>query len=91
MDEITFRKRLGELIQEIGTFPKVQRDKLEQLVESTVLRHNELKKSTDKLRDSLDYLRVSIKYLLFDLEATKRENQTLRNLLQTAGDGDSRL
>lgn len=86
MDEITFRGRLDALIQEIGTFPKDQREKLKKLIESTVLRHDELKKSTNALQDSLDYLRVSIKYLLFDLEATRRENSYLRKLVETVGD-----
>ena len=35
----------------------------------------------DTLEDSLDFLRVCIKYLRFDLDATRRENQYLRKLL----------
>jgi hypothetical protein len=32
--------------------------------------------------DSLDHLRLQVKYLVFDLEATKRENKYLRKMLQ---------
>jgi hypothetical protein len=35
------------------------------------------------LEESLDYLRLQIKYLLFDLEATRRENRYLRQMLDT--------
>jgi hypothetical protein len=30
----------------------------------------------------MDYLRLSIKYLVFDLEATRRENAHLRQMLE---------
>jgi hypothetical protein len=33
------------------------------------------------LEDGLDHLRVAIKYMVFDLEATKRENRMLRKML----------
>ena len=33
------------------------------------------------VEESLDRLRLAIKYLVFDLEATKRENRLLRELL----------
>ncbi len=82
MDELTFQKKLGELVQEIGTLPESQRKKLELLAEQTKTRHAELKKSVSSLQDSLDYLRLSIKYLLFDLEATRRENSYLRKMLE---------
>ena len=76
------KKKLSELVKEIGTLPASQRKKLEMLAEETKLRHVELKKSVSSLQDSLDYLRLSIKYLLFDLEATRRENSYLRQMLE---------
>jgi hypothetical protein len=33
------------------------------------------------LEDSLDHVRLAIKYLIFDLEATKRENRLLRDMM----------
>jgi hypothetical protein len=35
----------------------------------------------DNIQDSLEYLRISVKYLMFDLEATRRENKYLRQML----------
>ena len=82
MDESTFQRKLGELVKEIGTLPPSQRKRLETLAQETKQRHTELQKSVSSLQDSLDYLRLSIKYLLFDLEATRRENSYLRKLLE---------
>jgi hypothetical protein len=41
--------------------------------------------SIDSLHELLDYLRVCIKYQAFDLEATRRENEYLRKLLEEEG------
>ena len=82
MNETTFQKRLSELLSEIATLPASQRNKLELLVADTKKRHEQLKTSASNVQESLDYLRVAIKYLLFDLEATRRENTYLRKMLQ---------
>lgn len=62
--------------------PDSQQKKLMLLAKKTRETHNQLKKSVTHLQESLDYLRVSIKYLLFDLEATRRENTYLKKLLE---------
>lgn len=41
-----------------------------------------IEESVAKLQDSLDYLRLSVKYMVFDLEATRRENVYLRKLVE---------
>ena len=41
-----------------------------------------MKKTMNDLQESLDYLLMSIKYLVFDLEATRRENEYLRKLIE---------
>ena len=82
MDETAFEKKLNELVDEIGTIPVSQRKKLISLAQRTQNCHEKLKKSISSLQESLDYLRLSIKYLLFDLEATRRENVYLRKLLE---------
>ena len=81
MDEDTFQKKLAELVKEIGALPPEERKKLEDLAEQTKRRHAELRQSVSTLQESLDYLRLSVKYLLFDLEATRRENAYLRKML----------
>jgi hypothetical protein len=39
-------------------------------------------KDISKLEDLLNLLMVTIKYFVFDLEATRRENESLRELVQ---------
>lgn len=82
MNEQDFQKKLGDLMGEISTLPKAEREKLEKLAEQTKERHGKLKKTVGELQESLDYLRLSIKYLVFDLEATRRENGYLRKMLE---------
>lgn len=82
MDEATFQKKLGEIMVQIGSLPEPDRQKLSLLAEETKQRHQELKKTVSGLQESIDFLRLSIKYLLFDLEATRRENGYLRKMLE---------
>lgn len=82
MDEKTFHTKLDEMIQEISTLPKNEQGQLEVLVEETKQRHQKLKETVEGLHESIDFLRLSIKYLLFDLEATRRENNQLRKMLE---------
>jgi len=82
MDEGVFQRKLSELVAEIGTLPEDEREKLMNLAEETKQRHQELKKTVNNLHESIDFLRLSIKYLLFDLEATRRENTYLRKMLE---------
>ena len=88
MDETIFQNKLGELMGEISSLPKGERDKLMQLAEQTQARHAKLRKTVNDLQESLDYLRLSIKYLVFDLEATRRENAYLRKMLEEQHAGD---
>lgn len=82
MDEKAFQTKLTELMGEISALPKTEREKLEKMAEATKERHQKLKKTVGDLQESLDYLRLSIKYLVFDLEATRRENRYLRKMLE---------
>lgn len=89
MNENEFQAKLGELISQIDQLPAGQREQLHDLAEQTKARHEKIRKTVKDLQDSLDYLRLSIKYLVFDLEATRRENQYLRKLLdRQAGAND---
>lgn len=82
MNEETFQRKLAELIAEIGTLPAGERDKLEVLAQETSVRHRQLKETVNSLQESIDFVRLSIKYMLFDLEATRRENEQLRKMLE---------
>lgn len=87
MNEQDFQARLCDLMQQLDSLPSPAREQLQQLATETSDRHKRMKKTVSELQDSLDYLRLSIKYLVFDLEATRRENQYLRKLLDSrAGD-----
>jgi chromosome segregation ATPase len=89
MNEQEFQNKLAELMGEISTLPQTERQKLQQLAEETRARHERLRQTVSSLQESLDYLRLSIKYLVFDLEATKRENGYLRKMLEeTTGGND---
>ncbi len=86
MDEAVFKKQLNDLVSEINLLPEAERQKLSMLAEQTRQRHEEIKKTVSGLHESIDFLRLSIKYLLFDLEATRRENTYLRKMLDERSD-----
>lgn len=73
--------KLNELVKEFGAAADPQRRKLAKLAKQACDNHRKLQKGVDNLQESLDYLRICIKYQLFDLEATRRENKYLRNML----------
>jgi len=87
MDESTFQAKLAELLGEISTLPEAERQKLTEIAQQTQTRHAKLRKTVHDLQESLDYLRLSIKYLVFDLEATRRENGYLRKMLEQKPSG----
>lgn len=87
MNDADFNKKLGDLLEQIGSLPTSEREKLSQLADETKERQVRMKKTVSELQDSLDYLRLSIKYIMFDLEATRRENAYLRKLLEKQADG----
>jgi regulator of replication initiation timing len=90
MDEQTFQQKLAELVKEIGDLPVEERSRIEALAAQTKERQEKLTKTVTSLQASIDYLRLSIKYLLFDLEATRRENNQLRKMLEDqSGNGPS--
>ncbi|MFM9958049.1 MAG: hypothetical protein ACKVZJ_08220 [Phycisphaerales bacterium] len=82
MTEQDFEKKLGELIAQIDGLPPEQKEQLQVLAEETKARQAKIRKTMKDLQDSLDYLRLSVKYMVFDLEATRRENEYLRRMLE---------
>ena len=52
------------------------------MADETKDRHEQIKKSVSSLQESIDFLRLGIKNMLFDLEATRRENTYLRKMLE---------
>jgi chromosome segregation ATPase len=85
MQDQDFQSRLQSLMAQISELPEDQRGNLEAIASESRQRHEKMKRTIAELQDSLDYLRLSIKYLVFDLEATRRENEYLRKLLKDTG------
>jgi nitric oxide reductase activation protein len=88
MTEHDFQTKLTDLMAEISTLPVTERQKLQKVADQTRDRHERLRQQVTSLQESLDYLRLSIKYLVFDLEATRRENGYLRRMLEEAHDNE---
>lgn len=80
MDKATFNNKLRELIQEITNLP----------VEETKKRHKAIKDNIDQVAKSLIDLRICLKYLLFDLEATRRERDALKAILNKRNGEDDK-
>ena len=85
MNEQEFQQRIGNLISQIDELPPEHQAAIRELADQTRTRHEKLKRTVKDLQDSMDYLRLSLKYLVFDLEATKRENRYLRKMLENTG------
>lgn len=86
MNEQSFQSKLAELVQEISMMPKRDGSESNAPHDESRRRREKLQQSVVGLQDSLDYLRLSVKYLLFDLEATRRENEHLRRMLEEEPD-----
>ena len=87
MTEHEFQTKLTDLMAEISTLPMTERQKLQKMADEPQARHQRLAQQVSSLQESLDYLRLSIKYLVFDLEATRRENGYLRKMLEEKSGG----
>ena len=82
MDEAVFQQKLKELVSQIETLPPGERERLRALADETKTRHADIKKSVAAMQENIDFLRLWIKYMIFDLEATRRENAYLRKMLE---------
>ncbi len=81
MDEQLFQTRFTEILNKIRDLPADDRERLENIAHETRDRRERLKGAINELQESMDYLRLSVKYLVFDLEATRRENAYLRRMI----------
>ena len=85
MDEASLEGALNELVKQFGDGADPSRQKVTDLAKQAEASRKQLQKSIGSMQELLDYLRVCIKYQSFDLEATRRENQYLRKLLEENG------
>ncbi len=77
MDAEAVRKRTAEVIQILGAPSKPNEPRASR---GTYI--SETPPTTSELDDLFDYIRLRVRYLLFDLEATRRENRYLRQMLE---------
>lgn len=74
--EDAMEKKVAELLQQINLISELQRRTI-----SVLPQHRQLDEFTTELYDTFDQLQFVVKYILFDLEATRRENLELRRIL----------
>lgn len=80
MDEESFRRKLGEILGVMDHTATERRGEDGDWSE-------QLRDSVARLHAAVDHLRLRVKYLVFDLEATRRENDYLRTMLDRASPG----
>jgi hypothetical protein len=80
MNEAAIKKQLSDLIDSITSSPFAGQGAPPS---QQGVYHSETATRDLAVDGSLDHLRLQIKYLLFDLEATRRENRYLRQMLES--------
>lgn len=78
-------RELVELEAGIDALPEVHRAELRPNLDRLIDRLRRRRQILSLVQDSLSQLRLDMKYLMFDLEATRRERDSLRS--QQQGDG----
>ncbi len=80
-NEEKFEKVLAELLDEISGYPN-QFAKNDAGAASNLTKSSpQTEKATYSIQKTVDDLRLCLKYLLFDLDATRRENGYFKKLL----------
>jgi len=82
MDEISFQDKMNQILERIRELPATQATGATEAADGAEARRARVQSSVNELQDALDYLRLSVKYLVFDLEATRRENAYLRRMIE---------
>lgn len=80
MDEESFRRKLGEIMGVIEAPAAAANEALH-------AGGSPLADSVARLQAAVDQLRLRVKYLVFDLEATRRENGYLRAVIERSARG----
>jgi len=85
MKDAKLEDRLNELVKELTGVVEPRGTK-SAMPDKEVQDSEPSAKDIDRLQESLDYLCICVKYQLFDLEATRRENKYLKQLLEKRDD-----
>lgn len=81
MDESALREKVGQLLSEVHRLPRSGQMEVMDAGQAKGVQGSSVKREMAAIEDGLDQVSLAVKYLVFDLEATKRENRLLRNLL----------
>ena len=73
---------LLDLAQAIATLPAAERSRIEPLVLRVMESPRRRRRILTLVQEALSQLRLDMKYLVFDLEATRRERDSLRESQQ---------
>jgi hypothetical protein len=76
MNEAAIRTKLEELFRSVAATGQESDDRTE-----GIYRHDG--NGEEPVLEAMDRLRLQVKYLMFDLEATRRENRYLRMMLES--------
>jgi hypothetical protein len=75
-------REILDLIKAIEILPAEHRQTLEPLVHRVVENSRRRRRILTTIQESISQLRLDMKYLMFDLEATRRERDALRERLR---------
>ena len=78
-------KDVADLAAAIGNLPAEHRSRLEALMFRVVDSTKRRRRILNLVQEALSQLRLDMKYLVFDLEATRRERDALRQGPETDG------
>lgn len=85
MDEESFRRKLGEILGVMDAHAAETSGSAagsDERSPAGASWPDHLRDSVARLHVAVDQLRLRVKYLVFDLEATRRENAFLRSMLE---------
>jgi hypothetical protein len=82
MDNSDINNNLDKLLEDINAMKPSSRQELINTREKNNATKQKLQENLNKLQETLDFLSLCVKYQRFDLEATRRENDYLRKLLE---------
>ncbi len=82
MDYTVLEAKLNDLLELINSESSPKKEEVITLIRQIKRLVKKLTKTVDRSQDSSDMLRIVAKYQLFDLEATRRENSSLKKLLK---------
>ena len=84
MDSTQFKASTSELMGKLDKLPEDVQKSLRPVLEKALESHRRRQQLIAEAMQALVDLRLHMKYLLFDLEATRRENQELKQRLGEA-------